>query len=424
MNLIEITDGQKRKLGSIINYYRITYYKENNPDAWSINNFVREGKDLICSPSTLSAIENNKVIKDTDIYDKLPIKLGQEYNYQKDLTNLHEAYQHKLITAFEQYDSDATNKLIDDYILDLAPYRHYIFEKEVYTVLKIMKEKLTTNSDKIVDKVVHLFEIYGSGIQIVLSSIIYSYFYNYKTLSDLEDLDAKLGLTDSQSLRLQSLKIHTLIRKKYFFEATKNLLRILMLYEESNHFIGYLHASSLKLHLLVEINSDEWTEEVSKILPVFKANIENYKDSIVLFIYNIAMGYLKREEYVLANELLIFILNNTENFYLPTAIYINMISTILDKPVPKIASRTINNEEFYSEPFIKIYGFYERKNKNTPPIELEDYIIREIYPLFHDMSDASLYDAFRLELEKCIAITGHNHLLYNYNRIRRRSSPS
>lgn len=62
--------------------------------------------------------------------------------------------------------------------------------------------------------------------------------------------------------------------------------------------------------------------------------------------------------------------------------------------------------------------------RSTSPEELEKYIFDNIRPLFVCISDDSLYETFRIELEKCVAITGHKKLIYQYNRIRTRSVKS
>jgi len=80
--------------------------------------------------------------------------------------------------------------------------------------------------------------------------------------------------------------------------------------------------------------------------------------------------------------------------------------------------------ENFPKEFNIIYNFYLLKNRGSPPEELENYIFENIRPIFINCSDDSLYQTFLIELEKCVSITGHKNLIYQYNRIKTRSIKS
>lgn len=131
---------------------------------------------------------------------------------------------------------------------------------------------------------------------------------------------------------------------------------------------------------------------------------------------------MNRKKYKLALELFVLVLECSDKLYLPTSIYVNQICTITGKKVPLIANYKEYNKGDYSEEFNIIHTFYLLKNDHEPAEDLETYIFNKIRPIFKSISDDSLYNVFKIELEKCIEVTGHTNLIYKYNRIRRRSS--
>ncbi|WP_077369617.1 hypothetical protein [Anaerosalibacter sp. Marseille-P3206] len=422
MVFLDIPNDHKMKLGLVIKFYRTNYYKESHPDSWGINDFVKDDEEYICSPTTLSAIENTKIIKNDDIYDELLKKLGLEYNYEKDLSVIHEKFHKKIIDAFENYNDELLNNLIIDYTKALTPYENFVLEKELIYVINLIQNFLTVDLEEDIKKCLELLPIYESSIQLILADRIHSYFYNFGNLKDLEEINQVVSLQNIKSLRLQCNYINTLIRKKYYLEATENLLKVQKIYMEKDNILGLLRTYSIKLDLIDEMKSNEWNDEVKQILPLFKKHIHKDKKQIIIYIYNTAIGYLKRKEYEFAFELLLFVLNESKELFLPTAIYLNVISTITGIDVPLEAKEANYNEENYPDVFNVIYKFYLLKNSNASFEELENYIFKKIRPIFIYMSDDSLYNTFRIELERCVKITGHNHFLYRYNRIRRRSS--
>lgn len=422
MNFLDIPEDDKIKLGKIINYYRVNVYKERYPDSWSINNFVQGEYGNICSSTTLSQIENGVIIKDNDIYDEILNKLGQKYNYEKNLSDIHKAYGEKIIYNFENYKDTAVTSLIKDYIVELNPYKNYIFEKEFIYALEFSLKTVNMEMKSNVNKLLKLFSIYPASIRILIADRINSYIYNFGDSNEKRKSHKVFKLYKSNSYRLKTNRIYTLLRKKYYYKAMLSLLELQNYYEKENNILGQLRIYSIKLILLEEIGSTEWFNEVDQVLPIFKEHLEKDNEQIITYIHNIAIGCTNRKKYNLALELFVLVLKYSSRLYLPTAIYVNQICTITGDSIPSIANCGEYNSEDYPEVFNIIYRFYLLKNDNTSASELEEYIFKSIRPIFNEFSDDSLYNIFKLELEKCIEVTGHSNLLYKYNRIRRRSS--
>lgn len=423
MNFLDISYNDKKKLGKIINYYRVNIYKGKHPDLWSISSFVQGEYGNICSTTTLSQIENGTIIKDNDIYDEILRKLGQSYNYKSDLTEVHKIFGNKILDCYENYKDQEVVYLVKEYIDKLTPYKDYILEKELLYALEFTLKVVDSEMRRETYKLLELISIYPFAIQTLLIDKINSYTYNYGNLEEKDNVDKILiKLTKNTSYRLKTNQIYNLLRKKYYYKAMINLLELQNHYDKGINILGLLRIYSIKLILLEEIGSNEWFNEVDQVLPIFKEHLEKYKEHIIIYIHNIAIGCMNRKKYKLALELLVLVLENSINFYLPTAIYINQICTITGAKVPTIANSREYNSGYYPKVFNIIYKFYILKNDNTPADELEKYIFQKIRPIFTETSDDSLYNIFKLELEKCVEITGHANLIYKYNRIRRRSS--
>lgn len=424
MEILDIPNKHKKYLGVVINYYRTNNYKEKYSDSWGINEFIKNNNENICSPTTLSNIENGKIVKNNDIYDELLKKLGQKYNYKKDLSNIHKVFEKKFNYAFENFNNELLDDLIEDYIQSLDPYKDFILEKELILALNLSRKTLKPEMENDVGKCLKLFPVYEPAIKLILGEKLHSFAYNYSNLEMLEEIDEIVNLSKSKSYRLQCNYLYNLIKKKYYFEAIELLLKLEKYYLKKDNILGLLKIYSIKLILIEETGSNEWLEESEKTLPIFKKNIAKDKEQIIIYIYNIAIGCFNRKEYNRAFDLLLFVLKKSEKLFLPTAIYLNNISSITGIDVPQEAIREDYDEEKYPEVFNTIYKFYLLKNNTTSPEELEKYIFDNIRPLFVYISDDSLYETFRIELEKCVAITGHKKLIYQYNRIRTRSVKS
>ncbi len=424
MNFLDIPNHDKKKLGKIINYYRINNFKEKHPNSWSINKFIQNKNDNICSPTTLSQIENGTIIIDNDIYDELLKKLEQKYNYEKNLSEIHKIFNNRITHAFENYNDKLLDNLIKEYIEALKPYKDYILEKEFIFALNFSEKNLNLKMKDDMNKCLELFSIYPSGIQIIIADKLDGFVYNLGNPEEIRKVDRVIDLSKIDSYRLKSNYINNLIRKKYYLKAAQFLWELQNHYDKKNNILGLLRAYSIKLILLEEIGSNEWLEEVRQILPIFKQYLDKDREQIIIYIYNIAMGCFNRKKYKLALDILILVLENSNELFLPTAIYVNEICTITDTKVPPVAKNERYNKKNYPEVYNTIYKFYLLKNANSPHIELEKYIFQNIRPIFIKFSDDSIYNLFKFELEKCVEITGHTNLIYKYNRIRRRSSNS
>lgn len=289
--------------------------------------------------------------------------------------------------------------------------------------LKFSIDTYTVEIEKDINKYLKLFPIYEPAIKLILGDKLYRHVYNFGSLQKIEEVDRIVNLP-SKSYRLQCNQIYTLIKKKYYLRAAELLSELEKYYLKTDNTLAILQTYSLKLILMEECNSNEWIEETRKTLPIFKENIDKNKEQIITHIFNISMGCFNRKKYNLAFELLSFVLIESDELFLPTAIYLNNISTITGLDIPQQANKEEYPVENFPKEFNIIYNFYLLKNRGSPPEELENYIFENIRPIFINCSDDSLYQTFLIELEKCVSITGHKNLIYQYNRIKTRSIKS
>ena len=425
MTLLDILEEDNIKLGKIIKYYRTNDYKIANPYTWSINDFISDNDEYICSNTTLSSIENGEIIKDDEIYDSLLQKLNLKYNYKNDLSNIHNAYDSLIIEEFNNFNFDKINIILDEYINILTEYKDFVIENEYIEQLDFIRNhanKLDNSNIELYNntilKSVELFNIYTDGIKLLLQNILIRIslkFYDTKTRVEILN---KKDIKSSKSYLIKSIYADYLITISDYYNAFKIILPIIEIYENENNINGIILTLSTKIRLMADTNTVNWIKYAEEAISFIKNN--NCDRSIAISsLHYLGLTLYLYKEYNLAYEVFIYLIEkyNYNDLFFP--LQVNVVCFLLEIPVPReviIKRNPINNSIAANT----IFDFFVLKEEGASIEELEDYIIAEIKPILR-FCDRPTYDIFYNILELLISKTNNRNKLYNYKQLRKKS---
>lgn len=422
--LLDIKPEDKRKLGIIIKHYRKNVYSQTYKLDWKVNNFIKDRYgNTICSVQTLNMIESGKGIKDDIVYDILLRKLNLKYNYEKDIGNITRKYGKKLVTYIELYDTEEVLKICEEYRNELAPYQKYIIERYyIYAIQKIKKfhestEQFHKNEIQILKR---FFPIYDKYIKMALLDVIFNYYFNHEELKKVEAICNRLELHKNPYIKNQCNLAYLKIRQKRYYEAVILTDHIEKCYTETNNYRGIIEALHIKINIITYIQPQDqklYENEQEKKIKKYKKYLS--KRMLAVIYYNMGLCYIERGDFEKAYDYFLRVLEMKKIICVKAAFHLNYVCTVLNWEVPKIELTSKDRQE-ESEEFLKLYHFYEMKQENKSPEELEMYVMKELMPIIKNNNDDKAYKIFEQEIMLCSKKTGNKQIFYNYKRIGKR----
>lgn len=426
MKLLDIIKEDKIKLGIIIKYYRINDYKIDNPNSWSINHFIKDDSEYICSNITLSNIENLEIIENDEIYDRLLNKLNLKYNYEKNLSNIHEEYSNLIIEEFNNFNFHKLNIITDEYIQILSPFKDFILENEYLSALEFIKvhsNKINDSNIKLyeknISKFVDIFNIYPTGIKELLYNFLIGISIQFYDTNKRASILENINIEDSKLAIVNIQYANYLIYIEDYYNAFDILIPIIKKYENENNIIGIISALPTKIRLMAETNSKNWIFQSKNAIKFILDNPCHNKGIVTSSLYNIALTLYLKNEYSLAYDIYIILIEEYNYLNDMISISVNVAGFLLEKPIPKKA--IIKRDHFIKDKYIDpMYNFFVLKEEGASFEELEDYILTDIKPILKHWNKPVYYNYYNI-LEFLVNKTNNRDKLYKYKQLRKKS---
>lgn len=244
-----LDDVVKEKLNIIIPYYRKNKYRETGNEKWTQKNFFfDEALEVpICSCTTYSKMENNKLRVDEEVYSFALEKLEKRYTSDKGIQKRYEKIVHQIYHAATYYDCNQIYRIYQknrEFLF--SSYNTVIYEEYSFALLAICR-------------------YYIKGIQISE--------YEFKMLDEL--------------FYIYPIKLQELIKKLFFFYA--NVLTesdIEYVYKKYNYALSEFIPNKICyiLQLMFTRKEQSAITEIQELIPILRAN-NNVNYLVLLYIY-------------------------------------------------------------------------------------------------------------------------------------------
>lgn len=167
-----LSDIQKKNLGIIIKYFR-------KKEQISQEEFIRYG---ICSRTTLSAIENGKIIKQDMIYYEILSKLDILYIPDNVWEEKFIAFSSDLLDTFLEMNDSKINEMSERANLLFLRKKGLIYYEQLFLAIKSVFEYLYSHKSTLTEVVFYeflsLIDIYPSTLQILVLHLCFLYCNN------------------------------------------------------------------------------------------------------------------------------------------------------------------------------------------------------------------------------------------------------
>lgn len=359
MKLLDILEEDKTKLGKIIKYYRTNDYKINNPNFWSINDFIEDDNGYICSNTTLSSIENGEIIKDNDIYDKLLKKLNLKYNYKKDLSLLHNKYSSIIEEQFENFvEKDILMDSIKKYIDELKPYGEYVIEKEYIIALNFLEKNIYQMSTYEYNKLMDLLYIFPVGIQGILIANLLQYLSMTHLPTTIKENLKKYNIKSKRANLKYAWIVMYYVRN--YYKAISIAFPIIKYYEEFlyDNENAMIEVDTFKIFFITATNSEEWNEFSNDFFNRVIQDLEKNKSTKLHALHNIGLTAMMKEEYEFAYKVFKIVVEDGSFDFFPIAFQMNIASILSNNEIPKKAIDKNYDRSKYGEGHNRIYEYY------------------------------------------------------------------
>lgn len=429
---LTIPDHDKKKLAAIIQYDRTHGYAQKEPLDWNISDFpVDDGGQTICSPATLSQLENGVVIKDDDIYEGLLHKLGTAYNFKDDLTEKIGTLSSRLLRATDLGDPAGIDAAIAVYREFLSPFADCAIEALLLDALGLIQKAyidpmyFAGSAEKnTVDRLYALFSVIEDDLQHTLQSILYAHEYEMAAPAQLPDIAKHLKLKDSPSVTAQLAYVHFLMTSRRYYEVPVLLESLSRRSISPLRRLDVLNAQAFFAADTGASNLQTAVTALSDALETTRATLPD-KNRASLD-YNLGLYYYQLHAPQQALRAWIRNLHTPSYHRIRSANHILMCSTMHGTEIPEETFSAADDLHVlsgsYKEVYETIFRYYRWKKDGAEASRLEAMIQNEMRKLFLLVNDEALYEVFLKELTDLTRKTGHRQLLKNYKRLRRRSA--
>lgn len=244
-----LDNAVKEKLNIIIPYYRKNKYRETGNEKWKQKKFYfDEALEVpVCSCTTYSKMENNKLRADKEVYAFALEKLGKRYTSDKSIERRYERIIHQIYHAATYYDCKQISHIYQknrEFLF--SSYNTVIYEEYSFALLAICR-------------------YYIEGIQISE--------YEFKMLDEL--------------LCIYPVKLQELIKNLLFFYA--NVLTgkdIEYIYKKYDYALSEFIPNKICyiLQLMFTRKEQSAITEIQELIPILKQN-NNVNHLVLLYVY-------------------------------------------------------------------------------------------------------------------------------------------
>lgn len=386
-----IKNEQKQKLGIIIKAWRIE--KGITQDKLLNNNHIK-----ICSRTTLSFIENGKVIKDDMIYYSLLERIGENYIPDSMFESKVKKIMDQLTEAMLTYNSDLILNLKNT-LVELNKYQENFLYKNYYYLMKYGLELIEGKVEFSYQSYHHLVlvnKLFMNKARIVWLNVMFSYaFGTLESLSEMKLFENDLNeCSDNPLIKINLYRYYIELRRYDLLTLLEKDIYFIL--ETDNLYNLYIKFESLKLRASELIFNYEKKNQVNQFLNYIKINKALINEVCVTqSMMNLAMSlYSSMREYIEAKKLFETLMDiDKENYEFYLLFWIDCNERLeLEIDLKYLCEiNTIKNNQYLKYFCLK---YLEKESVNT----LIDYIMTEIYTSLINVKSAKIAAIFAYQL--------------------------
>ena len=383
--MLELSIKEKERIGKLLKYYR-----KKNKVQW-------KEIESILSKSTYWKLENGKISKKIEIYNKLFNLYNLTYLKKDNFKEWFNDYLIRMNDALEYCKEEEYDSLIDELEKELGPYKNTIIYEQYYQVITYILNYYQYSKYMTMEEIEDcflLFDCFDFEETIMI--------YLLETIS-ISNTNVHFNYELGNRLTSYINKINHPImfyHIGYFHKRNGDFEKALSMYDYCKHYweknknvYRYIHSLMGEFIVYKNIDKSKATEIIS-IFNDLKTSNKISQTMLPRLNYNIAMFYYMNYEY---EKALSYFLENINNFKeYKDLVLVCSICTQLDYSIPSI----INDICILDHPHKNYLNYYKMKYLGEKTEKLVDYIFKDIIPneLNHQIYEHPFWRIFEEEL--------------------------
>ena len=390
MKLKEISDSQKKDLGLLIKIWR----NENGltQDALLTQNGIK-----ICSRTTLSLLENRKIIKDDIIYYSILKRMNIHFSPSNQFYNWIFDNSAIFLDSFINYDTDLFNQLFLQ-IESQSESSSQFYYNEYYLLIFHLHNLLSGKSSLKTKEYHHLLgiiDIFPEELKILCIHLCFLYcFRELEAPKEICNFMPLLSIYDNILIRIDLYRLYSV--KLNFTELANLQDEITESLSDKKYPYLYMEFSTLKLRIIDLIHTNKKEETIKLLIDELKTNKHLInKISFEYSLSNLAMAlYSSYNNFINSKKLfetLMITDNSNYNFYF--LFWIDCCER-LSLPIKNDMFKSISNTNSNSA-----LTYFQLKYVHKKSIDyLIDYIMSSILPDLAVNNSKLIYNIFKYQL--------------------------
>lgn len=365
------TDSEKRLLGLLFKRYRNEFHVP-------ISEIERAD---ISSVNTLYVAMKGEIIKNNKFYLEYCKFYNREFIRKENFDEWIKGYIPKIIHAFDYLQEDSFERLYQEYIRELEPYKNSAIYHEYYIVLEVLfSYYLRTEYVRLeeVYKILDLIriKIFDKELSLYILDFLFRCNYNYIFNQELPELIIH------EMEKIDTCHYIYKYQKAFMHRISGNYMSALNLFNDchtqakkENNYNREVQAL-IAIYGIYQCIDESMEEKTSKELMVLKNNPILPKRLKHNINYNIGMKDYADGNYERAYQL--FNQNIHEYQYLHSLLYLCSICSRTNKEYPEVLNTEIVKERYDFE----CLNYFIMKQEGHEYLKLAQYIIDVICPSF------------------------------------------
>lgn len=388
--LLGIPDKDKIRLGAFLSF-QLKKWLRNHPD---------QSSDLficgICSKPEFQSILEGKPLSDSSIYEYLLQKLGFAYNYDDRLASNYIANAKEMLEDLEFDQMASFYKRLNHYLKELESMDEYALESITHKSLLCMQE--VDCSSRSFAALLLYYPILDCYMKEICGHFLLTYIHQHTEDEIDRNWMEEHGLLSLKALRNRYRILNLFITWEDYYDAANYCEDLLKACRQENNVRVAFQTQISRLFIVLKIQPNAFESYANVVLENPILQEESNDPHVYEFYHVVGLYYFIEKNY---EQAWLYFLRSVadETYFFPEIIFLNYISTLLNKPLPDelVEQRDIECED---RMYKSIYTYYCLKNKGETLQTLENYLWDHCKDEIYRFSPSwVMKDIIRTELE-------------------------